>query len=117
MILWLLYVFFLFPFATYELIRWTKKLVVWQGYDKYMYLKRRLSSTALITAIKRRMSLINRLGGGGRGDTFLLHIFSEYYVQGDDVLLLRLIEENSGLIVSTDLLNEIWAQFQASLDD
>lgn len=102
MILWLWFVLVLLPFSVYQLFVWSKQLGYRQSYHKYMYIKRRLAAFVDFRQNKRA--------------TYLMHLFSEYYVHADDMLMLRLIEDNSSLVVATDLLHELWNEFLASLE-
>lgn len=103
MLLWLWYVLVLLPLGSYQLFKYAKALGFRQSYHRYMYLKRRLGAFVDFKHDKRLV--------------FLMHLFSEYYLHADDVLMLALIEANSSLVVATELLDELWVQFLASLEE
>lgn len=105
MVLWLWYVCVLLPVSIYQIFKWIKKIGFRQSYYKYMFIKHRLEPF-----IKDEINSDKNIG-------FLMHLFSGYYVHADDVFLMWLIEENSSLVVSTDVINELWSKFKSSLQD
>lgn len=107
MILWLWQVFVLLPVSVYQLFKWLNKIGFRQSHYKHSFVSTRL---APFVAAPRNQQL-------NRNTEFLMHLFSGFYVHADDVFLMRLVEYNSSLVVSTDVLNELWSQFNSCLND
>lgn len=67
--------------------------------------------------IKHRLRIYLNKERTNEHDIFLMHLFSEYFVHADDAFLLDLVEANSSMLVSIDLMNELWKEFKSNLND
>ena len=50
-------------------------------------------------------------------DKYLLRIFVYEYLARDGIFILRLIEKNAGLLVSNDLIVQLWADFFKEMEN
>lgn len=101
MFIWLWMSVFLLPLALVYTLKWMRKILYRQSYQKYKFIKVRL-----------RIYLAEEYS---KEDSFLLHLFSEFYIRHDDFFVLRLIEENSNLVVVSDLINHMWTNFKLNV--
>jgi hypothetical protein len=102
MLLWFWMMFVLLPIAFFDFTVWVKRFVYRSAFCKYKF-------------IRTRLTPFMASGPLGEHEKSLMRVFSDYYVDMDDYFILRLLEANSNLILTSDLINELWLNFNANL--
>ena len=85
----------------FDLIRWSARFIFMK--QNYRFVKNRLNSATIKQANILRQK-------------YFLKLFVYEYLSRDGIFILRLIENNAGLIVSNDLISKLWSDFCVSLD-
>jgi len=83
----------------FDLISWSAKFIFMK--QNYRFVKNRLASIKI----------------NGRSDKYLLKLFVYEYLSRDGVFILRLIEDNAGILVTNDLILKLWNDFTSLFED
>jgi hypothetical protein len=89
-------------FTFIDLIRWSLKFILINGNYRF---------------VKNRLRINNLCKFESENDKYLLRIFVNEYLARDGIFILRLIEKNAGLLVSNDLIVQLWADFFKEMEN
>jgi hypothetical protein len=92
---------------------WCVGLIVLVGYDLLKWSYRLVNFKLNIAFIKYRIKLVDMIRGDV--DKLTLKIFIRAYLGHDGIFMIRLIEKNSNIIVSQDLVKRLWYDFYKSV--
>jgi hypothetical protein len=88
---------------------WCVALAIFVGFDLVKWSHRFVNFEINFNFIKYRVKLIDTVNGDL--DKRTLKVFINDYLGHDGVFVMRLIEKNSNIIVSQDLLRQLWFDF------